>query len=107
VLITVSDLKYVYGCNPSGVLHVGAHLCEEAVIYEKFKCLPCYWVEANQALLAAAKSKLNDLSENHFFYEGVVWEKSGEKIQFNITNNFQSSSVLKWEPIRSCIQMYL
>ena len=95
MLITVSDLKYVYGCNPSGVLHVGAHLCEEAVMYEKFKWLPCYWVEANQALLAAAKSKLNDLSKNHFFYEGVVWEKSGEKIQFNITNNFQSSSVFE------------
>jgi FkbM family methyltransferase len=95
VLISVSDLKNVYGCNPSGVLHVGAHLCEEAEMYEKFEWLPCYWVEANQALLAAAKGKLNDVKKNHFFYEGVVWEKSGEKIQFNITNNFQSSSVFE------------
>ena len=95
MLISISDLKHVYGCNPSGVLHVGAHLCEEAVMYEKFKWLPCYWVEANQSLLVAAKSKMDDLSKNHFFYEGVVWEKSGEKIKFNITNNFQSSSVFE------------
>jgi FkbM family methyltransferase len=95
LLISVSELKNIYGCNPSGVLHVGAHLCEEKEMYEKFKWLPCYWVEANQALLAAAKSNLNYPSKNHFFYEGVVWEKSGEKIQFNITNNLQSSSVFE------------
>jgi FkbM family methyltransferase len=95
VLISVADLKHVYDCKPLGILHVGAHLCEEAAEYEKFKWLPCYWVEANQALLAAAKSKMNNSSKNHFFYEGVVWEKSGEKIQFNVTNNFQSSSVFE------------
>jgi hypothetical protein len=67
VLISVSDLKNVYGCNPSGVLHVGAHLCEEAEMYEKFEWLPCYWVEANQALLAAAKGKLNDVKKIIFF----------------------------------------
>ena len=39
----------MYGCYPSGVLHVDGYLCEEAEMYEKFKWLPCYWVEANQA----------------------------------------------------------
>jgi hypothetical protein len=60
VLISFADLKYVYDCKPLGVLHVSAHLCEEAAEYEKFKWLPCYWVEANQTLLAAAKSKIDN-----------------------------------------------
>ena len=40
-------------------------------------------------------SELNTLSKNYFFYKGLVWEKSGEKIQFNITNNLQSSNVFE------------
>jgi FkbM family methyltransferase len=97
VLISVADLKHVYDCKPLGVLHVGAHLCEEAEMYEEFNWLPCYWVDANQTLLAAAKSNVNMSAGSHFFYEGVVWEKSGKKIQFNVTNNFQSSSVFEME----------
>ena len=97
MLISVADLKHVYDCKPLGVLHVGAHLCEEAEMYEEFNWLPCYWVDANQTLLAAAKSNVNMSAGSHFFYEGVVWEKSGKKIQFNVTNNFQSSSVFEME----------
>lgn len=67
MLISVYDLKNIYGCNPSGVLHVGGHLCEEAEVYEKFEWLPCYWVEANSDLITSAKNKIGKYKKQHFF----------------------------------------
>ena len=44
--ITVSELSKYWNIAPTGVLHVGAHLGEEASDYEKFGWAPVIWVEA-------------------------------------------------------------
>ena len=91
MLIDFNFLYYKYKLNIKGILHIGAHECEEIINYEKYinrdKIL---WVEAIPFKVQYCKENYEGL----LIEEAVVSDKI-EKVKFNISNNYESSSFLE------------
>lgn len=94
VIIGVNALQKYWNINPVGVLHVGAHLGEEALDYERAKWLPVIWVEAQEKLCTQLREKLD--SKFHSVVCAAIWDESGVIIEFNVSSNSQSSSLLEF-----------
>ena len=93
MLFTVSELKRCWGVQPNGVLHVGAHLGEEASEYEEFGWGPVIWVEAQPKLAEKLKSKL-DPNRNSVIL-AAVWDFDDIKLNLHVASNSMSSSLLE------------
>lgn len=79
------------GVHIRGVLHIGAHLCEERIMYNNTWNVPdsnIIWVEAIPELV-----EINNRNGNNC-YCSVLDETVGNR-SFFITNNGQSSSILE------------
>lgn len=95
MLIPVNELVKVFKVRPNGVLHIGAHLAEEAPMYESFNWQgesKIYWVESQSDLAEQISIKLDP--NIHDVKCATVWNISGARLQFKHTNNSQSSSLL-------------
>jgi FkbM family methyltransferase len=91
MLITLDDLVRKYGVELKGVLHVGAHLCEEIGAYEKYiKRDQVLWVEA----LASKVAESVALHPGILIEQAVVSDQVGPAV-FHQANNGQSSSMLQ------------
>lgn len=92
MLIAWSDLVAKYRIQPTGVLHVGAHMAEEASIYDRAGIHNVWWVEANPFLI----EPLERVTERygHHVIHAAVSEKDDEQVTLKVTNNGQSSSLL-------------
>ncbi len=92
MLINLDFLIKKYNINFKGILHVGAHECEELKNYEIYisrdKIL---WIEA----LPNKVEKNKQVFQNLLIEEEVVSDKE-EIVKFNISNNGQSSSILEF-----------
>jgi len=75
------------------VLHIGAHLGEEAAIYDAQGVTDVVWVEGNPDLIAQLTE--NVVPYGHTVIEGLVSETDGTPVDFNIANNGYSSSLLE------------
>jgi FkbM family methyltransferase len=85
--------KFLNKDTVTGVIHVGAHLCEEMDYYKNFLELTdssIVWVDGNKQLVEQSKNKYPSAT---VFY-GVCSDQAGQTVTFNITNNGQSSSIL-------------
>ena len=91
MLISLHELIKKYNIIFKGILHVGAHECEELNDYEKYldrnKIL---WIEALNDKVEFCKNKYNNIQ-----IENAVVSDKIENIKFNISNNGQSSSILE------------
>ena len=94
MFIPVRELHYTWKIRPTGVVHVGAHLAEEATEYEKFGWQPIIWVEAQPILVQALKSNLD--SSKHKVIEAAVWEENDVALKLHIASNSQSTSLLNF-----------
>ncbi len=98
MLISITDLKNRFNININGILHIGAHNCEELKDYiaANINNENIYWIEALPSLVE--KNKLTNHNLN--IYQAVIYEEDNKEIEFNITNcdgdtnNLQSSSIL-------------
>lgn len=82
------------GIVPKGVLHVGAHECEELPFYTDFLNINkenCIWIDA-------LERKVKEATEKGIpnVYHGVITDKDNDEIVFHVSNNDQSSSVLEF-----------
>jgi FkbM family methyltransferase len=93
MLIRLSDLTKKYGLKLTGVLHIGAHQCEERDWYheEGVTDANIIWLEGNEALVDRQRAKDPAVQ----IFEALVSNKDGEPINFIVTNNGQSSSILE------------
>jgi len=92
MLIPLHEIIKKYNVNIKGILHVGAHECEEIYDYERY--IPrnkILWVEAMPDKVAISKSRYPNL-----FIENAVVSDVVENVKFNISNNGQSSSILEF-----------
>lgn len=94
MFISVAELSQDWNVSPNGVLHIGAHLAEEAEQYEKFGWVPAIWVEAQPKLAEQLRLKLS--SSRHKVIEAAIWEESDVKFKLHIASNSQSSSLLNF-----------
>jgi FkbM family methyltransferase len=88
MLINLHDLCHKYNLRIDGVLHVGAHRCEEQEVYDQCHAGEVIWIEANPSLCEEMQQKYKNV------YQAVISDKDGEEVDFIITNNYQSSSIL-------------
>jgi FkbM family methyltransferase len=90
MLISIHELIKKYNILIKGILHVGAHECEELQDYEKYisrdKIL---WIEGMLNKVDFCKQKFENLLIEH----AVISDKI-ETVNFNVSNNGQSSSIL-------------
>lgn len=90
MLIPLDYLVKKYDIKIKGILHVGAHECEELESYENYVSRDkILWVEAMPDKVELSKNKYKNL----LIENAVVSDKEG-KVKFNIANNGQSSSIL-------------
>jgi FkbM family methyltransferase len=75
-----------------GVLHIGAHECEELGFYNKLGISKdnIIWIDGNKEKVTQAKNK----GIQNVFY-GVISNRDSQIVEFKITNNGQSSSILE------------
>ena len=76
-------------CRPNkGVLHIGAHICEEKQLYNDngINDDNILWIEANNDLINQEQKNI---------LNAVISDKNDEEVNFIITNNMQSSSILE------------
>lgn len=95
MLLEFNDLVKKYNMDISGILHVGAHLGEEAELYDAIGVKNVYWVEGNPHVLGKLSKKLR--SYDHTVIDALVYDSDGVPLEFNITNyDGMSSSILKF-----------
>jgi FkbM family methyltransferase len=92
MLIPLKELVIKYNIKFNGILHVGAHECEELKDYLNY--LPnnkILWVEA-----LAGKVNLCRLKFPNILIENAIVSDVIETVRFNVSNNGQSSSILNF-----------
>jgi FkbM family methyltransferase len=76
-----------------GVLHIGAHDCEELSFYGQLgvDTSSVYWIDALEfKVLQAQQRGIPNV------YQAVVTDKDEDNVVFHVSNNIQSSSVLEF-----------
>lgn len=94
MLIPLSKICSKYGIIPNGILHVGACQMEELQDYQDLSIKNVIWVEANPRLVLENKQKAYD--SGHILLEGLIYDEDDLEVDFNLTNNLQSSSILSF-----------
>ena len=96
MLISPKRLQRFWRIHPEVVMHIGAHKAEELRDYADlgWGSQATVWLEALPHKAEYVKELVADLP-HHTVITAVVWDKAGETIEFNETNNGQSSSALK------------
>jgi FkbM family methyltransferase len=90
MLISLQELVSKYNIKIKGVLHVGAHECEELKDYERYVSRNnILWIEALQEKVNLCKSRYPSINIEY----AIVSDKI-EIVEFKVSNNGQSSSIL-------------
>jgi FkbM family methyltransferase len=88
----IDQLILFFKLNIKGVLHVGAHKCEEQNVYLKYTSNKnIYWIEAIKFLVEenlSANPNLNIINE-------CIGDEDDKEVTFKISNNTLSSSILE------------
>ena len=93
MLINIRELVRNFNMNISGILHIGAHECEELNDYLSVGIDKnnIYWIEGQKNLV---KQMTNKGISNIF--HGLIDNEDDKEVVFNISNNGQSSSILEF-----------
>lgn len=83
-----------YNINVTGVLHVGAHDCEELGFYQSIGLTPndVVWLDAYKPKVEQAKQR--GIPNVH---HALVTDVDGETLDFHVANNIQSSSIYNFK----------
>lgn len=79
--------------TPIGVLHIGAHECEELPFYERLGLAKesVIWLDAIDEKVQQSRARgIPNV------FKAVVTDKDGDTVTFRRTNNVQSSSILEF-----------
>ena len=93
MLISFSELINKHNVRPNNIIHIGAHYGEEAKDYYENGVQSSLWIEANPFVLEYLKSELSKYP-HAYFIEACLSDEDYKLINFNISNNEQSSSML-------------
>ena len=90
MFISLGELINKHNIKVKGVLHVGAHECEELNQYAQYGFNTIYWVEGQEILVHKMKQK----GIKHI-YHALIDSEDNKEVTFHISNNGQSSSILE------------
>jgi len=87
----IDELFLFFKVNVKGILHIGAHKCEELETYLKYVTTDkILWVEAIESLVKQNLEKNPDLK----IIKAVVSDEDDKNVEFKITNLANCSSIL-------------
>lgn len=96
MLISFEEINTVlkqYSIHITGALHIGAHECEELGFYERLGLThnDLLWIDA-------IPSKVKENTEKGIpnVYHAVIADEDQKQVDFNVSNNIQSSSLLEF-----------
>jgi FkbM family methyltransferase len=90
MLISLHELIKKYKINFKGILHVGAHECEELNDYEQYISRDnILWIEALPEKVKLCKNKYPGIN-----IENAIVSDKVANVVFKVSNNGQSSSIL-------------
>jgi FkbM family methyltransferase len=94
MLIKFKNLCNKYNFVPKGIVHLGAHELEEMPDYQEFGIKRVIWVEGNPSLIESGTNKIKGTEQ--LLFHGLIYDEDNVELDFHITNNMQSSSILKF-----------
>jgi FkbM family methyltransferase len=94
MLITEDEVRnslQQHNISINGILHIGAHECEELGLYSNLgvNASNIIWIDGNKEKVA--QSQLRGIPN---VYYAVISDENDKEVEFKITNNGQSSSIL-------------
>lgn len=91
MLITIDECMNFVTKPITGIIHIGAHECEEQLAYDNIGISQdkVIWIEAMKDKVATYKA------QGFNIYQLAVFDIDDKIVNFNITNNGQSSSLLE------------
>ena len=92
MLIDYVYLSNKYKLNINGILHIGAHYCEE--LYKYRQLVPenkIVWIEGNKNIVDSIRIHFPERR----IFNLLISDKDNEEVFFIITNNGESSSILE------------
>lgn len=92
MLMDFASLVETYDLKLDGVLHLGAHLAEEAPLYAAHDT-PVLWVEGNEKVLPKIHHVLRRYPKQSLVH-ALVWSEDDVEKAFNVTNHDGMSSSL-------------
>lgn len=90
MLLDLEKLVKKYQMDITGVLHLGAHLGEEAAIYTKLGIKNVTWVDANPGVIAKLNANLAPFGWSAI--NALLTDVDHETVRFNVTNHDGMSS---------------
>ncbi len=93
MLISLDKLVKRYNMHIRGIIHVGAHECEEIEIYRSLR-IPdhrVFWIEGNPQKIQQIRQKYLTAQ----IYHALISDTDDIPTTFHIANNGQSSSILE------------
>lgn len=93
MLIPFQYIFNKYNLKIKGILHIGAHECEEYNDYSRnnISVENQLWIEAIPEKIDLCRRNIKDLN----IINAIVSDVDDENVKFNVTNNYQSSSILE------------
>jgi FkbM family methyltransferase len=97
MLLDFEEQVRLRNLHVTGIIHVGAHLAEEAPVYDRLG-VPVLWIEANEDLRDKIMWAIKDYPNQVLWQKfGPVINDDGDEVMFNITNyDSMSSSVFEF-----------
>lgn len=96
MLMSFPDLVDRYSLKIHGVVHAGAHLAEEAPLYQELGVGPVTWIEGNPLVIVKLAGILEAYPGQRLI-QALLWEEDGIEKTFNVTNyDGMSSSLLEF-----------
>lgn len=95
MLLSVKALCEKFGINVTGILHVGAHLAEEAGEYEQMTKGPIVWVEGNLQPQILGAARAPQVGQHHFYelWIGDPAQQPKDHTVVYLASNGQSTSL--------------
>jgi len=90
-MLDIKEILDTMGITVKGVLHIGAHLCEELETYKRWNINPnnVVWIDANEDLVR------RNIANNIPNVYCAALDETIRTAEFRITNNGESSSLLE------------
>ena len=83
------------GLNFQSIIHIGAHTGEEIADYASHGVKRVVWFEANRNIIPQLEKSTRNFNVSQEYFCEVLSDTDGEEVDFTITNNGQSSSILE------------
>jgi FkbM family methyltransferase len=96
VLIPAREISRIWGIRPTSILHVGAHLAEELSEYAELNWAEEFgviWIEAQEELIPKIERVISGAKGR--VIQAAIWDVDDVCLELKITNNSQSTSLLK------------